>query len=294
MVEPSIGTIAAGASLRCSACLGYDDCLAAGGKDMRFSEVLNSVRRDGDVWIASLSEDWMQGRSAFGGVQAALAVQAMRELVPENMPLRSLQVAFIAPVPAGTVQMTAKILRQGKNVIQVEASLMDGDATACLVIGVFGAARNSMLRLLPEKPAVQAMAKPFVLQYKPGLLPAFTQHFDARWLQGDIPFSGSKKTTQIVEVGLKDDGVADEAQAIAFADFIPPVALSMLDKPAPGSSLTWMLELFADSRGLPLQGWRIDAQLQAALDGYTSQQVMLWGPNGEPIALSRQSMVVFG
>jgi acyl-CoA thioesterase len=261
---------------------------------MRFSEVLKSVRRDGDAWIASISEDWLQGRSAFGGVQAALVVQVMRELVPKEVPLRSLQVAFVAPVPAGTVRMTAKVLRQGKSVTQVEARLMDGDTTACLVIGVFGAARESTLRLLPEKPVVQAMAKPFVLQYKPGLLPAFTQHFDACWLQGDVPFSGSKKTTQIIEIGLKDEGVADEAQVVAFADFIPPIALSMLDEPAPGSSLTWMLEWFADSRGLPLQGWRIDAELQAAQDGYTSQQVMLWGPNGEPIALSRQSMVVFG
>ncbi|GGA07887.1 acyl-CoA thioesterase [Dyella caseinilytica] len=261
---------------------------------MRFSEVLNSVRRDGDAWIASISEDWLQGRSAFGGLQAALAVQVMRDLVPENVPLRSLQVTFVAPIPAGTVRMAAKILRQGKSVTQVEARLLDGDATACVVIGVFGAARESMLRVLPVQPAVQAMATPHVLHYKPGLLPAFTQHFDARWLQGDIPFSGSKKTTQVVEVGLKDDGVADEVQVIAFADFIPPVALSMLDRPAPASSLTWMLELFADSRGLSLQGWRIDAELQAAQAGYTSQQVMLWGPNGEPAALSRQSMVVFG
>lgn len=261
---------------------------------MRFSEALKSVRRDGEAWIASISEDWLQGRSAFGGLQAAVAVQVMRELVPEDVPLRSLQVTFVAPVPAGTVRMAAKILRQGKHVTQVEARLMDGDATACMVIGVFGAARESMLRVLPGQPAVQAMAKPYVLHYQPGLLPAFTQHFDARWLQGDLPFSGSKKTVQVVEVGLKDEGVADEAQVIAFADFIPPVALSMLDRPAPGSSLSWMLELFADSRGLPLQDWRIDAELQAAQHGYTSQQVMLWGPNGEPIALSRQSMVVFG
>jgi acyl-CoA thioesterase len=261
---------------------------------MRFSEVLNSVRRDGDAWIAAISEDWLQGRSTFGGLQAALAVQVMRELLPGDAPLRSLQVAFIAPVPAGTVRMSAKILRQGKNVTQVEARLLDGDETACLVIGVFGAARESMLHVLPAQPAAEAMAKPYVLQYKPGLLPAFTQHFDARWLRGGLPFSASKQTAQVVEVGLKDDGVAAEAQVIAFADFIPPVALSMLDRPAPGSSLSWMLELFADSRGLPLQGWRIDAELQAAQDGYTSQQVMLWGPNGEPVALSRQSMVVFG
>jgi acyl-CoA thioesterase len=261
---------------------------------MRFSEVLKSVRPDGETWIASISEDWLQGRSAFGGLQAALAVQVMRELISEDIPLRSLQVAFIAPIPASTVRMDAKILRQGKSVIQVEARFLDGDTTACLVIGVFGASRESALRVLPAQPAVEAMASPHVLRYVPGLLPQFTQHFEARWLQGDIPFTGSKKTSQVVEVGLKDEGVADEAQIIAFADFIPPVALSMLQQPAPGSSLTWMLELFADSRGLPLDGWRIDAQLQAAQDGYTSQQVMLWGPNGEPVALSRQSMVVFG
>jgi acyl-CoA thioesterase len=261
---------------------------------MRFSEELKSVRRDGETWIASISEDWLQGRSAFGGLQAALAVQVMRELVPEEVPLRSLQVAFIAPVPASTVRMDAKILRHGKSVTQVEARFLDGDATACLVIGVFGAARESTLRVLPAQPAVEAMASPHVLRYVPGLLPQFTQHFEAKWLQGDIPFTGSKKTAQVVEVGLKDEGVADEAQVIAFADFIPPVALSMLNQPAPGSSLTWMLELFADARGLPLTGWRIDAQLHAAQDGYTSQQVMLWGPNGEPVALSRQSMVVFG
>jgi acyl-CoA thioesterase len=261
---------------------------------MRFSEALDGVRRDGDTWIAAIGEDWLQGRSAFGGIQAALALRAMRALVPAEVPLRSLQVAFLAPVPAGEVRMAAKVLRQGKNVSQVEARLVDGDDTLCVVIAVFGASRASKLHLLPSQPAVRAMAAPHVLRYVPGLLPQFTQHFEARWLQGDVPFSGSTKTEQVVDIALKDDGVADEAQVIAFADFIPPVALSMLDQPAPGSSLTWMLELFADARGLPLQGWRIDAQLQAAQDGYTSQQVMLWGPGGEPVALSRQSMVVFG
>ena len=261
---------------------------------MRFSEAMESVRRDGDTWAAPISEDWLQGRSAFGGLQVALALRAMRALVPAEVPLRSLQVAFLAPVAAGPVRITAKVLRQGKSVTQLEARLIDGDATLCLVIGIFGVARASALHVLPSQPTVEVVAKPQVLRYVPGLLPQFTQHFEARWLQGDIPFSASTKTEQVVEVSLKDDGVADEAHVVAFADFIPPVALSMLAQPAPGSSLTWMLELFADSRGLPLNNWRIDAQLQAAQDGYTSQQVMLWGPGGQPVALSRQSMVVFG
>lgn len=261
---------------------------------MRFSETLDTVCRDGETWTASIGEDWLQGRSAFGGIQAALALRAMRERVSADVPLRSLQVTFIAPIPAGAVRISTNVLRQGKSVTQIEARLLDGDATACLIVGVFGAPRESKLNLLPSPPSVAAMEAPRVLRYVPGLLPAFTQHFEARWLQGDIPFSGSTKTKQVIELALKDDGVADEAHVVAFADFIPPVALSMLDKPTPGSSLTWMLELFADSRGLPLSGWRIDADLQAAQDGYTSQQVMVWGPAGQPVALSRQSMVVFG
>jgi hypothetical protein len=65
--------------------------------------------------------------------------------------------------------------------------------------------------------------------------------------------------------------------------------------PTPGSPLTWMLELLRDRYDdLGLDDWRVDAELIAARDGYTNQSVMLWGPCGEPVALSRQSMVVFG
>jgi hypothetical protein len=56
-----------------------------------------------------------------------------------------------------------------------------------------------------------------------------------------------------------------------------------------------MLELLCDDvRNFPLDGWRIDAELIAARDGYTNQSVMLWGPDGTAVALSRQSMLVFG
>jgi hypothetical protein len=65
---------------------------------------------------------------------------------------------------------------------------------------------------------------------------------------------------------------------LVFADFIPPIALSMFAVPTPGSSLTWMLELLRDRYDdLGLDDWRVDAELIAARDGYTNQSVMLWG-----------------
>lgn len=261
---------------------------------MQFSEAMRSVTRHGDHWQATVSDDWLQGRSAFGGLQAALALRAMRELVPAEMPLRTMQVTFIAPVPAGGVTIRALRLREGRSAIQVEASLCDGEQTLCRLLGVFSNARASVLDFQPEQPPIAAVAAR-ELRYVEGQMPAFTEHFRASWLRGDLPFTGGHQRDSVLQLSLRDDGRPDETHVLAFADFIPPIALSMFDAPTPGSSLSWMIELLRDRYDdLGLDDWRVDAQLIAARDGYTNQSVMLWGPRGEPVALSRQSMVVFG
>jgi hypothetical protein len=192
------------------------------------------------------------------------------------------------------VAIRARLLRAGRSVIQVEASLCDGEQTLCRLLGVFGSARPSVLDFQPEQPPVVAVT-PQELHYVEGRMPAFTQHFRASWLRGDLPFSGGHQRDSVLQLSLRDDGQPDETHVLAFADFIPPIALSMFATPTPGSSLTWMLELLRDRYDdLGLNDWRVDAELIAARDGYTNQSVMLWGPRGEPVALSRQSMVVFG
>lgn len=279
---------------------------------MLFSEVMQSLKPDGDSWTATVPEDWMQGRSVFGGLQAAYALRAMRALVPAELPLRTLQTTFLAPVPAGVVRVRARVLRQGKSAIHVEARLEDGAQTLCLTVGVFGAGRASAIALMPRQPVVEN-PKPLEFRHIPGVTPNFTQHFSAapgasaggvhsshgrqpsRWLRGGLPFSGHALPEAIIEINMQDRGPVSEYHVLAIADFIPPVALSLLKSPAPGSSLTWMIEFLRERfDDLPLPGWRVDAQLIAAGGGYTNQSVMVWGPGGIPVALSRQSMVVFG
>ena len=260
---------------------------------MRYSEVLQSMRNDGGLWSATVTEDWLQGRSIFGGLQAALTVCAMRALVPADLTLRSLQVTFMAPVPAGYVQVRAQVLRTGKSAVHVEARIVDGDQTLCIAVGIFGAGRSSQISVVPQQPPVAA-AKPIVFPFIPGVTPNFTQHLAVRWLIGSPPFTNNPLTRHVVEVGLRDTGAVGEAQVLAIADFIPPVVLSMLKAPAFGSSMTWTIEFFMDRfDALPLLGWRVDAEVVAAGDGYTSQSSMIWGPGGEAVAISRQNMVVF-
>jgi acyl-coenzyme A thioesterase PaaI-like protein len=258
-----------------------------------FSQLLRGAKRERGYVELEITSDWMQGRSVFGGLQVVVALEAMRTLVP-NTTLRTLQATFVAPVPEGAVTARAEVLRQGKSATHVEARLVHGSETSAIVIGVFGHARSSKARRVPRRPHVDA-DRALELAYVPGAFPSFTQHFGARWLRGSFPFSGRPTDEQVLEVAMKDEGPATEGHVIAIADFIAPVALSYLDAPAPGSTLTWMIEFLRDDlQQLPLTGWRVDAELIAARDGYTNQSVTVWAPDETAVALSRQSMLVFG
>lgn len=258
-----------------------------------FSQLMRAAERAPDEVRFEIPGDWLQGRSVFGGLQVAMMLEAMRTSAPVT-PLRTLQATFVSPVSEGPVTARARVMRRGKSATHVEARLESGNDVLAVAIGVFGSPRASKAARSLVMPHVEAEGA-LELTYVPGVFPAFTQHFRARWLRGALPFSSQPSHHHVVDVGMHDDGSATEGHVVAIADFIPPVALSHLDAPAPGSTLTWMLQfLREDWSTLPLQGWRVDAELVAARDGYTSQSVTVWAPDGSPAALSHQSMLVFG
>ena len=261
---------------------------------MKFSEILSSMVLSEGAWRAEVPEPWSQGRTVFGGLQAALMLRAMRSVLPRAVPLRVFQVAFVAPVLPGVVRVKTRLLRTGKSVTQIEARIVTGDTSAALAVGIFGATRPSRVHVAPVRPP-DPRGEPFVVPFMPGLSPSFLQNFDMRWLEGALLFTGSTSTKAVLGVGLLDEGPTTEEHVLAIADAPPPIALSFLTEPAAGSSMTWTLEMLSESvSALPLDGYRLDAELVAGHGGYTSQSVMVWGPGGEPVALSRQSMVVFG
>ncbi len=152
---------------------------------MTLSEILESMRLgDGSADVV-IGEDWLQGRSVFGGLQAAIAMCAMRSLVPASVPLRTLQMTFIAPVPAGNVYATARILRSGKSAIHVEAQLQHAGQVVAMVIGIFGTARPSLVLLQPASSSPSAGVKTVSLpSTQDSSMPSFMQHFGVELLEG--------------------------------------------------------------------------------------------------------------
>lgn len=257
------------------------------------SALLSSAQLEGQRLRVKVPGDWSQGRSVFGGLQGALALRAMRSCVPPSLPLRTLQATLIAPT-AGDLEVEAQVLRTGKNATHVEARIFEQGTLCAVLIGVFGSALASTVTVALTQEAIAA-PQPLPLPFVAGVTPNFIQHFEARLLRGGLPFTGMEVNESVYEVALQDSADVSEYSVVAVADFPPPLALSHLRRPAPGSTLTWMLEFLTDTfAGASQERFRVDVQLVAARDGYTHQSATIWSSTGVPLALSRQTMLVFG
>lgn len=263
-----------------------------------FSAIVTPASQSADALTFHITDDWLQGRSSFGGLQAAFALVAMRQLTGVTSPLRVLQTTFIAPVGGGPVTATARTLRAGKSVTHIEARLLQGEDTLCLVVGIFGAARESVIAVpmaVREAPNGPEGLKD--MPFARGIAPNFTQHFQWRWAAGGWPYCGSSEP--FTRIWLKHRASTGsslfdaEVALVGLADAVPSPALSMMKLPKASSSLTWTLELLRDA---PVQGegfWRIDSDIHQAKDGYVAQTAIVVAPDNQPVALSRQAVVVF-
>lgn len=267
---------------------------------MRLTQIVAALRPEGDgVHRVDVSADWTQGRTLFGGLQAALLVRAMRSHLetPADLPLRSLQVTFVAPVFEGAVRIRSHLLRTGKSAVHCEARIESADGrTECLAVAVFGRSRPSVLSIAPALPRIERdAASSRQITWEQGASPRFTRYLEQRWAAGGFPFTAAAQPRTQIHLRYRDEPVIDESLVIALADSIPSPAISVLSQPAMASSMSWTLELLCDT--WPSDGtrfWLMDAVADAATDGYVSQSATLWTHDAKPIALSRQSAVVFG
>ena len=125
-------------------------------------------------------------------------------------------------------------------------------------------------------------------------MPKFCQFFEAHWAEGNMPSTNIKDTNSLIYVTMKDVKAVDEIALVTMADNIPSPALSMVDKLIPASSLVWSLEFLHHQEEYSPEGWQFDTQMLYSNEGYANHSCTIWSPCGKPVALSRQSVAVFG
>jgi acyl-CoA thioesterase len=264
---------------------------------MKFSELIDAVRSN--PLAVTIPAEWGQGRASFGGLMAALQYEAMRARVADDRPVRSLAITFVGPAALGVpIAFEVEVLREGKAVSQVLGRATQNGQVMTLIQGSFGAPRESVISVEADpapalKPLEQCQQLPFIS----GVMPDYLRFMDMRWGLGGMPFSNTPSPAIGGYVRFRDveEEPAGVAHVLALVDTWPPALLPHLSKPAPGSSLTWTIEFVQPMPGLSTHDWCLyKAVIEHARDGYGHTAAMLWSPSGELIAMSRQTVTVFG
>lgn len=267
------------------------------------AELLARRRIDAHRVQFDITDDWLQGRTTYGGVTAAIGLQAMRDAAaawPPDVRLHALQTSFVAPITLGAVDVEVTVLREGKNVRQLQAVLRQNGVLSTVLLGVFGAPRDTAVPpLVPRRPHVNQAPDDIPSALPMGARrPQFLHHFDMRWAEGGLPGSGHGAWHARIHIRVTDADIASvhpEIVTTLVADALPSPASSWLAHPAPASSVSWGLELSPLAEDEPLAGWwRADAEVVAARNGYTNSQVKIWSPSGALAALSYQVLALFG
>ncbi|MDX2234156.1 MAG: thioesterase family protein [Hyphomonadaceae bacterium] len=260
---------------------------------MSFSDLLDTVRADGDVWRADAGADWRQGRTLYGGASAALCLEACLRAAKPAAPLRSAQISFIGP-SAENLTLAPAVLRQGKSATFIGCDLLSDDAIATRAVFCFGDARPSAQARQaprgPSAPAPDACGGYFDADRRP----AFATHFDLRLAGGARPLSGATDPDILVWARHRDEQAAGAAALLALADVPPPAAFTLFTAPTIISTMTWMVDVL-DPAAMATGGWKLlRSTAESVGDGYSAQAMTIWDADGRAILAGRQSIAVFG
>ncbi len=237
--------------------------------------------------------NWQQGRTIFGGLSAALSLQAvLRERPADFPPFKSAQVSFIAPVKQAQT-FDVSVLRQGRSVTSVSVDCLSGDDLALRTILLFAQPRAS--RITHDswgRPFVAGPSHYATLALDSKIAPACAYNFEMRPAGGSLPVSGAESPELLMWVRHLDAQGVDPAVAlIALADSLPPAAMTCFTEPAAISSASWMIDL---PQPAAVGEWFLVSSFsQQALEGYSLQDMEIWDESGRRVLWARQTVAIF-
>ena len=196
----------------------------------------------------SISEDWLQGRTGFGGILAALALQELSSLLDTDRQPISLNVQFVGPVVPGTMKVAPSIIRRGRYLTQGCVSIEQNGKVAVEAQAVFGTERASELKLESKSltlsktieaslPLSESVARNF---------PNFIQHFECHYTESGFPFSGEGKG-DIGGFCRHRQRATGYPGLVALFDAWPPTLLPMYHKPVAASTVHWHVQFYGKS-----------------------------------------------
>jgi acyl-CoA thioesterase len=259
---------------------------------MSLSAILDGAEPLEDGFGTAIPADWHQGRTAYGGFSAALALSAAMKLGGVMPPLRSAQVSFVGPL-SGAVTARAKVLRSGRNATWVAAEIAGEGGVGLTATFVFMGPVDSALHLndrsLPEGLIPVDAAQ--TLPTERGAI-FLRNHFDVRFA---LPRSEAKRPEMCWWLRARETQGLDPMVALLLcADGLPPGVMALLPPVTPVSSMGWQMNLLTPAPTTRDGWWLLRSTGDYAEQGCSSQLMEIWNTDGEAVAVGMQSVAVFG
>jgi acyl-CoA thioesterase len=260
--------------------------------------------RDGR-WRADLPPIWGAPTFPQGGIVTALAVRAMTaELATSEQRLRSVTTVFAAPVEAGAMEIDVTVLRRGRSMSQLTATVRNpGQDAGHTSIAVFGSARPGFefadVRppdgVLPPERSVSFRDMPadVVRRFE---FPYWNQ-VEGRiglghpwWEEWRSTSSDRAYWYRFDDPPLAAGGVLDPAAVVTLCDTMPGAVNERMGTPLPvflPPSTDLTIHLLGDAG----PGWLLSHnRARWAGDGYASVEMTLWDPGRGLVAYATQVM----
>ena len=244
-------------------------------------------------WRGRIPDNWLQGRTAYGGLSTALALHAAQASDDDLPPLRSATVSFIGPL-AGDVRVRATRLRRGRNAAFVQADVESEAGLGLRAVFVFMRDQPSTIDHVVGRAPDFAQPGPDdrVFSGKPqGPGPGFLTNFEFV----DRREPGEDPAEWLRWVRVKDRaGLDPEVELALIADCLPPAAMKLAPRFMPLSSLTWLVNLLGPVPATEDGWWLLRARTDYARAGSSSQNMGIWSADGTAVAEQMQSVAIFG
>jgi acyl-CoA thioesterase len=237
----------------------------------------------------SIPPSWHQGRTSYGGLSSVLAYQAAKMAGDDLPPLQSAQIAFIGPL-AGEVEVTAKVLRRGKNTAFVKSEITGADGVGLSCTFIFMNRRQSHLDYEglqhPEFPPI-----PTPENARSGPPEFFTGHMQYPDKRLELGLATNRLASW--HRFTEHEGLDHIAELLCIGDALPPSAMGLMSEKGMVSSMNWQVNMLTQSPSTKDGWWYLESETHHAAQGASSQYMTAWNSDGQPMLTGMQSVAIF-
>jgi acyl-CoA thioesterase len=264
---------------------------------MSFAKVSAFAARGPFEHEGEIDAGWAQGPGAYGGLVAAILARALQTDAPRDQALVTMSTVFCAPATAGPARVRTEIVRTGRNVSTLRASMEREGVVLSTALATVARRRESTLAhdglVMPTVPPPEQVPDGPEEHY----IPPFTRAFGFRQCLGPVPFSGGSEARVGGWCRLEEDDVpVDAALVCAMLDAWPPAAVALSPGWCPVASIEIGYHFLAPFPNLSAERrpWLFhDASARYVSSGMADETAVLWSRDGRPLATARQLVAIF-